>query len=412
MKKRIKNIVINLLLVVILLSGCSSNLSASITPDSNTQKVDQKQTIKDYQIGIHFIDVGQADAIYITDYQGNDMMIDAGESKSYDKVDTYLKKYKIDDFEYIIGTHPHADHIGGMDLLINDYSIEKVIMPDVTASTKVYKDVIQAMKQQELEKSIVDVGDVFAFGEAQFTILAPSRNEYKDLNDYSISIKLEYGENSIILTGDAEAESEHEMIQSGLDLKADVLKLGHHGSGSSTTAQFLYKVKPEYVIISVGENNRYGHPDPLVVNRLKKQGIVNIYRTDKNGNIEVIMNGEKVDVSCSSNQDTAKVMNKENIAEEPGIIITEIDKKKELVTIKNTGSTKIDLTGWYIRSVKGNQKYSFPSGYEIGPGEEITITSGSSPADLTWSKSSIWNNSQSDPGELFDGEDLIYRFED
>jgi competence protein ComEC len=243
-------------------------------------------------IKVHFIDVGQADCILIQ--QGNDsMIIDGGNNDDGDLLTQYIKDQGITKLDYVVGTHAHEDHIGGLDNVINTYSVDKIMFPKQTATTKTFEDFVMSVINKGMKLYSPRVGEIFKLGEATFEIMAPNSASYEDANDYSIVIKLTYGNNSFLLTGDAEAVSESEMINKGLNLKADVLKVGHHASKSSTTKEFLNKVKPKYAVISVGKDNSYGHPNQLTLDRLKDSGIP-IYRTDLQGTIIATSDGDNI----------------------------------------------------------------------------------------------------------------------
>lgn len=238
---------------------------------------------------VHFIDVGQGDSILIKQ-GGSSMLIDAGDNGYGKTVVNYLNANNIQKLDYVIGTHPHADHIGGLDDVINTFDIGKVIMPKVTSNTKTFEDVITAIRNKGLKITTPVVGDTFELEGAKFTILGPNSEKYGNLNNYSVVVKLEYGENSFLFTGDVEALAEKEVLDNGLNIKADVLKVAHHGSDTSNTDVFLNKVNPKYAVIQVGENNRYKHPDNIVLERLKARNITT-YRNDLNGTVLAISDG-------------------------------------------------------------------------------------------------------------------------
>ncbi|MBU3179390.1 MBL fold metallo-hydrolase [Clostridium estertheticum] len=226
-------------------------------------------------------DVGQADSILIQ--QGSSsMLIDAGNNDDSQTVKNYISNQGITKLDVVVGTHPHEDHIGGLDYIINSFKIGKVYMPKRTATTKTFTDVINAIKSKELKITTPIPGQRFKLGEATCTIFAPNGSGYEDVNNESIVIKVTFRSNSFLFTGDAEDVSEKEMLSKGYDLKADVLKVGHHGSYSSTTQEFLNKVNPKYAVISVGKNNSYGHPHKENMDRLKAKNIP-VYRTDEYG---------------------------------------------------------------------------------------------------------------------------------
>lgn len=232
---------------------------------------------------VHFIDVGQGDCILLQ--MGNEnMIIDGGTNESERAIRNYLNDLKIEKLDYVIGTHAHEDHIGSLDYIINSFNIGEVYFPKQVSSTKCFESFIDICKKKNLKLKAPAVGEKFSLGKAECEILAPSKENYKDINDSSIVLKVTYGNNSFIFTGDAGVESEKEMLQSGIDLKADVLKVGHHGSKSATSNEFLNAVNPEYAVISVGMNNDYNLPNVKTMDKLKKKNI-KVYRTDECGSI-------------------------------------------------------------------------------------------------------------------------------
>ncbi len=241
---------------------------------------------------VHFIDVGQADGILIT--QGNhNMLIDAGTNEAAEIVVDYLNENKINDLDYVIGTHPHEDHIGGLDNIIKGFNITTLFLPKVTSNTKTFKDVVKSASNKNLKLTVPKVGSKYKLGKATFEILAPNSESYDSINNYSIVIKLTYGKNKFLFTGDAETISENEILSNGADIRADLLKVGHHGSYTSTSDNFLQAINPKYAVICVGKDNKYNHPVKSVMERLKKNNI-DVYRTDELGNIIVTSDGENI----------------------------------------------------------------------------------------------------------------------
>ena len=220
------------------------------------------------------------------------MLIDAGNNADSDFGVNYLK-VKVSKIELCSSTHPHEDHIGGLDVVINTFEIDKVIMPKVSHTTKTFEDVLTAISNKSLKITSPTPGSTFSLGETRFTILAPNSSTYDELNNYSIVLKMEYGDTSFLFTGDAEDISENEMISKGYNLSADVLKIGHHGSNSSTTQNFLNKVNPKYAVIMVGADNTYGHPHQETMDKLKSKNI-QVYRTDENGTIVATSDGNNI----------------------------------------------------------------------------------------------------------------------
>ncbi len=256
---------------------------------------------------VHYIDVGQGDSILVQSGEEY-MLIDGGKNVAADTVVNYLKSQNVKKLKYVIGTHPHEDHIGGLDDVIDTFDVENVIMPNVTHNTKSFEDVLDSIMNKGLTITPAVSGERYALGDAELLILAPNGDGYKDLNDYSVVARVQYGNTSFMFTGDAEGISEKEMIDVyGSSLRTDVLKLGHHGSTTSTTNDFLELVNPSVAVITVGKDNTYGHPHKEIIERLEKNNI-RIYRTDLDGNILATSDGNSVEfsdgVSVDGNKDT------------------------------------------------------------------------------------------------------------
>lgn len=243
-------------------------------------------------IEIHFIDVGQGDATLIK-CDGQTLLIDAGENDKGSQVWSYLKSQNVDKLDYVIGTHPDSDHIGGMDVIIYKFDCANVFMSPFKKDTRTYEDVINAAKSKNNKITYPKTGDTYKLGGATFTIVAPN-GEYEDANNSSIGIYLKYGERSYLFTGDAEYEAEEDILESGLNIDADVYKAGHHGSRTSSSDEFLEKVTPKYVVVSCGEDNSYGHPHAAILNYCRIEKIP-LYRTDKQGTIVLKSDGEKIE---------------------------------------------------------------------------------------------------------------------
>ncbi|MEN6326514.1 MAG: ComEC/Rec2 family competence protein [Syntrophomonas sp.] len=247
------------------------------------------------QLKVHFIDVGQGDAILVQSPEGENMLIDAGDNDYGSQVVNYLHSQGVKSLDIVVGTHPHADHIGGMDTVINSFPIKNIYLPRITHSSRSFEDVLMAVKSKGLKIKTARAGIIIPLKGVQSTFMAPVGEKNEDLNNYSAVIKLNYGLKSFLLTGDAEHESENEMMASGADLKATVLKIGHHGSSSSTGYNFLKAAAPEYAIIMVGKDNPYGHPHQETISRLSAAGI-KILRTDQNGTIVISTDGKNIDI--------------------------------------------------------------------------------------------------------------------
>lgn len=249
------------------------------------------------QLEVLFIDVGQADSALIT-CDGESMIIDGGNRDDSDLVASVLKKNNIEYLDYVVCTHAHEDHVGGLSGALSVAEAEHIMAPETKADTKVYNNFLEKAEQQGVKIENPKAGDKFMLGAAQVEILGPVSEKGKDTNSTSIVLRIDYGETSFLFTGDAERDEEEEIIENGGNLKATVLKVGHHGSDTSTSYQFLREVMPMYAVISVGENNSYGHPDETVISRLEDAG-AEIFRTDKMGDIIMSSDGKTIDITCS-----------------------------------------------------------------------------------------------------------------
>ena len=244
----------------------------------------------DEMLNIHYIDVGQADAALIT--LGNEtMLIDAGDEEHDDDVVQYLKDQGITNLTYAVGTHPHEDHIGGLDSVIRSIEIDTLLLPKAEHDSPSFNSLLDAMTDENLQAEAPKIGDTYKLGDANFTILNSVNSTPENLNNSSIVLRLVYGEQSYIFTGDAEKQVEYQMMDSGLPLKSNVLKVGHHGSTTSSLEKFILAVDPDIAIISVGADNSYGHPHEKIVNRLNRLKI-KTYRTDLNGTIIISSDGK------------------------------------------------------------------------------------------------------------------------
>lgn len=240
---------------------------------------------------VHYIDVGQGDATLIS-CDGHHMLIDAGGNDKGTYVQDYLQKQGIEHLDYVIGTHPDEDHIGGLDVILYKFDTDLVMMPDYEKNTRTYDDVIQTVKNRAQKIAVPKTGQSYELGNAVFTVVAPNKI-YEDGNNNSIVLLLQNGRNRFLFTGDAEAESEKDILTAGWDISADVYKVGHHGSAGSSSETFLEAVGASYGVISVGSENSYGHPNDETLQRLRDNG-VQIFRTDEHGTIIAASDGEQI----------------------------------------------------------------------------------------------------------------------
>ncbi|WP_273852556.1 ComEC/Rec2 family competence protein [Guptibacillus spartinae] len=262
-----------------------------------------KVTAQTNLVEVHFLDVGQADSILIT-FGEETMLVDAGDNADGKMVSEYLKKLGITQLDYIVATHPHHDHIGGMDDVIQNFEVDRVLMPDVSYPTTHYKSLLKEIKKKEIPIMNAHKGVKIKLGRrVSVQVISPSENaEYEDFNDYSAVLMLKHEENRFLLMGDAGVEVEKQMLNrlKKKQLQNDVLKIGHHGAISATTDAFIKAVSPETAVISVGKDNRYHFPDHEVLQRLSGNDI-SILRTDQIGTIIATSDGKNITFHTENN---------------------------------------------------------------------------------------------------------------
>lgn len=276
------------------LAVTASILLGAALPLPTTAKTVEPKTME-----VHFLDVGQGDATLVT-CDGHAMLIDAGDDTKGTAIQNYLKKQNIKSLDYLILTHPDADHIGGAPVIITKFDISKVFVSNYEKDNKTYRKLIQALDDKRLKALTPTVKSEYSLGTAEFTILAPN-DTYDTHNDSSIALLLKNGENTFLFTGDAEAEAEKDILSTGIDISADVYKVGHHGSRTSTSKKFFRAVDPAYAVISCGEGNSYGHPHAETLNTLRTNGVA-VYRTDEDGAIIATSDGKTISFNVPASE--------------------------------------------------------------------------------------------------------------
>ena len=338
-----------LLILCMCLTACTATNQATSTSEKSQSDTTSGEAVQSGQeekaakapdtskpegtLEVHYIDVGQGDATLIK-CGSHAMLIDGGNNNKGTTVQLYLKKQGVESLDYVIGTHPDADHIGGLDVIVYKYNCDTVIMPDYEKDTKTYQELVDVIHDKNMKITYPVVGEQYALGEAKFTIIAPNSNSYGgNANDYSVAILLEYGKNRFLFTGDAEEASETEMLSNGIELSADVYKVAHHGSRSASTQEFINAVRPKYAVISCGEGNSYGHPHAEVLNRLRSMG-VEVFRTDEQGSIIASSDGENITWNCSATeswqsgeQTESDRENSDNVTEQTTYVLNTNTKK-------------------------------------------------------------------------------------
>ncbi len=248
---------------------------------------------------VHFIDVGQADAALV-ECDGETMLIDGGNAEDSNLMYTYLKKQGVDHLDYVIGTHAHEDHIGGIAGALRYADVDRAYCPVTSYSTKAFSNFANAVKNHGTSLTVPDLGARFSLGSAACQIVGV--NSTDDTNSSSIVLRIVYGQTSFLFTGDAETDAEAVILNSGYSLQSTVLKVGHHGSNTSTGYRWLREVAPEYAVISVGKGNTYGHPTEEVLSRLRDADVTT-FRTDLQGDIICTSDGKTVTFQVSRNKD-------------------------------------------------------------------------------------------------------------
>lgn len=247
------------------------------------------------EVSVHFIDVDQGDSVLIVSEEKS-LLIDAGEEISSEKVAAYLKSMGIDRLDYIIATHPHTDHIGGLTDIIRDFGVGELVVPElpqrIVDESFFYVQLLEEAVQMNIKITETMPGDVYTLGKSTLEILAPC-GEYEDINNYSIVAEFVHEENKFLFTADAETESEEDMLRSGTLEDIDVLKVGHHGSSTSSCGEFLEVIRPEFAVISCGTGNSYNHPSESVMERFLKDDI-RVFRTDMQGDIIAESDGQSI----------------------------------------------------------------------------------------------------------------------
>lgn len=293
-----------ILLLALLLTGCRT-----VTPQTTTAPTvpSEQPTLAPTEpkptapvismpakaLTVHFIDVGQADCILL-ECENAYALVDAGYPENGDTVVKYLQEEGVQRLNLLVGTHPHGDHIGGLPAVLKAFPVDNVWSGEIPFTNSYVYDFLNGVKKQGLEVVTPQVGQKFYLGGAEITVLGPVHTDYEDVNNLSLVLMVRYGNTRFLLTGDMERDAELDLINAGTDLKADVLKVGHHGSYSSTSYLFLRTVAPTYGVICVGRANDYGHPHDEPMSRLRDADVT-IFRTDKMYTVIAVSDGETIE---------------------------------------------------------------------------------------------------------------------
>ncbi len=363
-------------------------------------------------LAVHFIDVGQGDSVLLQ-FRDKTMLIDAGERGMGGRVVTYLENLGVERLDVVVATHAHSDHIGGLATVISAFPVGRFVDAGQAHPTATYENLLALVEEKGIPYTAAIRGQTIALDpDIDIRVLNPAAKPLGDINEDSVVLKATYGDISYIFTGDAGKPAEESMAKAGLDLDADVLKVGHHASRYASSAEFLSAVSPAVSVIFVGEGNDYGHPHDEVLERLRATGS-RIYRTDLDGNVIVTTDGQKIAVTAggapaatvtvpattpAATTPAATVTIAPSItptAPPTSITITYLSLLDEMVTVTNAGATAVNLTGWTITDEGARNTYTFPV-FVLDAGANVTVHSGAgneTASDLYWGRASpVWNN--------------------
>lgn len=309
-----KNLALSILGAGILIVACllefyfnpsSESQNTSTAPEttqeqSNTQTTELENPEKiEGELKVYMIDVGQADSfLFVQNEQV--ALVDCGTRSTGENVVKYLNELGINKIDYLFGTHPHDDHMGGMYDVITNFEIGKIIIPEVEpgkVTSNWYAKLMKEIKDKNYNVEYPVVGTTYNLGKSTMKVIASMKDPENNLNNYSTVLKVSFGDMDIIMTGDAETEVEKEILQSGENIEAEILKIGHHGSNTSTSDEFLEAVNPDYALISAKVGNKYEHPVKSTMEKLKNNSII-VYRTDESGTVEITITTDDVSFSC------------------------------------------------------------------------------------------------------------------
>ena len=289
-KKKINKILNTIIILLLVLISIAYTKKELVDNKENTNEKAVSILKTNSNLEVYYFDVGQADSILIRE-NDNNILIDAGNNEDGEKLVNYLKNdLNIEKFNMVVGTHPHEDHIGGLDNVIDSFDIDTILMPNATSTSKTFENVLDSIEKKDYKITVPKINEEFNYNNINIKVLYTGTDE-KDLNNTSIVLKLTYQNNKFLFMGDATSKVEKKLLNE--DIKSDVLKIGHHGSEYSTTKNFLDKVNPQYAIIEVGKNNTYKHPKEITLDKLNKKNI-KIYRTDIDGTIKVVSDGNNL----------------------------------------------------------------------------------------------------------------------
>ncbi len=422
--------------LVLIAAGCTDSLKnpSEKTSSQESQPIEQptpvptpKQsapitqntiTPSGQNLTVHFLDVGRGDSILL-EYDGKSILIDAGESDQGEVVSDYLKDQGISKLDYVVATHPHSDHIGGMVDVLNNFKVEHFIDSGYPHTSKTYENMLTTIDQKNIPFTTPKRGDKIDFASGiNVEVLNPGTTYYSDdLNQNSIVLKVTDGKVSFLLMGDAGLEAENDIMKEGYDVDSDILKVGHHSSRTASGKTFISAVSPEVSVIEVGKGNDYGHPHAEVLERLQK--VSKVYRTDLDGTVTVSTDGSTYSVTTqkAGTVSTGSTTHSSTTTEAPEpaesitpsstestVYVSDLNLKDEWVKVTNKGSSPVSMNGWKIQDEGSKHTYTFPS-YTLDSGSTVSVYTEKgtdSAAELYWQlDDQIWNN-DGDTAYLYD----------
>lgn len=401
-------LLISMIVSLLLLVGCNFEEATISNDQTNDHSV-----VSAGEMRLHFIDVGQGDSILIEAPNGQTMLIDGGTKGAGKKVVDYLTAQQISELHYVVATHPDADHIGGLISVLQSVPIHQFIDSGKVHTSATYEEMLTLIHSKNIPFHVPQTGDFIDVDEALTIEVLSADENAQDNNEASIVLKMTYDQFSALLTGDAGIEMEEQMMLTQ-NVSATVLKAGHHGSNTSSSRQFIEQVRPEVAILSYGQNNSYGHPHAEVIESLRQVNS-KIYGTAESGDIVITTDGKNYEVRANewtgigaSSSISSTTKGNETV------VISSKDVVEEMVGIQNKGTTPVNLSGWQLVSVEGNQRFDFPD-MTLQPNETIYITSGSDAKEgngyIKWTGRQIWLNS-GDPAQLINPKgEIVSEFE-
>ncbi len=415
---KIYKIFIGLLLCGFLIAGCASTTNS--TPATATVSSTPAPT---YTVGgtttagtlrVSVLDVGQGDSILIQSPAGKTMLVDAGDTDAGSRVVAGLKARGVTSLDAAVASHAHADHIGGYQAVLSQFSVGTFYDSGYPSTSSIYENLLTTIDKKNIKFITPTAGQTIDLDpDVRIDVLSPDGKNTGEIHDNMLVLRLSYGSTSFLLTGDMPDTLEKQIASSFKP--TTVLKVGHHGSRTSSSAAFLTAIKPEVAIISVGAGNSYGHPTGEALGRLQTVG-AKVYRTDQAGTVTVTTDGNTYTVATDKTGGSAPVQVPATAAAAPvavtqqqssmpassgSVSITSLDLKGETVTISNTGLSPVNMAGWKLTDEGAKHSYTF-TGTTVPAAGSVTIASGTATGDIKWKSDNVWNN-DGDTAYLYDG---------